>query len=68
MFPLFRPSIRMAKVVALGVRPDGEKVLLGMMMAGRESTDGWALLIGDLADRGLASPQFLLTANTPGYT
>lgn len=44
IYPLLRNASRVIKqpvLVALGVRPDGEKVLLGMMTAGGESTDGW---------------------------
>lgn len=69
IYPLLRNASRVIKqpvLVALGVRLDGEKVLLGMMMAGRESTDSWALLIRDLADRGLACPQLMVSDGNQG--
>jgi transposase-like protein len=69
IYPLLRNASRVIKqpvLVALGVRPDGEKVLLGMMTAGGESTDGWGLLIRDLADRGLKCPQLIVSDGNKG--
>jgi hypothetical protein len=40
-----------------------------MMTAGGESTDGWGLLIRDLADRGLKCPQLIVSdGNIVGST
>jgi transposase-like protein len=69
IYPLLRNASRVIKqpvLVALGVRRDGEKVLLGMTTAGRESTDGWALLIQDLAARGLECPQLIASDGNKG--
>lgn len=69
IYPLLRNASRVIKqpvLIALGVRQDGEKVLLGMMTAGRESTDGWGLLIRDLADRGMACPQLIVSDGNKG--
>jgi len=69
IYPLLRNASRVIKqpvLVALGVRPDGEKVLLGMMTAGRESTEGWGLSIRDLADRGLKCPQLIVSDGNKG--
>jgi putative transposase len=69
IYPLLRNASRVIKqpvLMALGVRPDGEKVLLGMMTAGGESTDGWGLLIRDLAERGLQCPQLIVSDGNKG--
>lgn len=69
IYPLLRNASRVIKqpvLVALGVRQDGEKVVLGMMTAGGESTDGWALLIRDLAERGLQPPQLIVSDGNKG--
>src|SRR2546429_6619145 len=36
---------------SLGVRENGEKVLLSLMTTGAESADGWQLLLDDLTTR-----------------
>jgi transposase-like protein len=69
IYPLLRNASRVIKqpvLVAVGVREDGEKVVLGMMTVGRESTDGWGLLIQDLADRGLERPRLIISDGNPG--
>ena len=58
--------IRQPVLAALGVRQDGEKVLLGMMTAGSESTEGWGLLIQDLVGRGLARPRLMVSDGNKG--
>lgn len=69
IYPLLRNASRVIKqpvMVALGVRENGEKVLLGMMTAAGESTAGWALLIQDLADRGLRRPRLIISDGNKG--
>ena len=44
--------VSLAVLVALGVKDTGEKVLLSLMSAGAESTDGWQMLLEDLAATG----------------
>lgn len=69
IYPLLRNASRVVRqpvLVALGVRQDGEKVLLGMMTAGSESSDGWGLLIEDLVGRGLARPRLIVSDGNKG--
>lgn len=58
--------VSLAVLVALGVREDGEKVLLSLMIAGAESTEGWQLLLEDLAVRKLGRPRLVISDGHPG--
>lgn len=53
-------------LVALGVRENGEKVLLSLMTTGAESTDGWQLLLEDLAARKMGRPRLAISDGNPG--
>jgi transposase-like protein len=69
IYPLLRNASRVIKqpvVMALGVRADGDKVLLGMMTVGSESTDAWQLLLSDLAGRGLKRPELIIGDGNKG--
>ncbi len=48
-------------LVALGVRENGEKVLLDLMTAGAESADGWQMLLEDLAARRMGRPRLVIS-------
>lgn len=69
IYPLLRNASRVIKqpvLLALGVRRDGHKVLLGMMTAGGESADGWQLLLRDLVGRGLKPPPLMISDGNKG--
>lgn len=53
-------------LVALGVRANGEKVLLSLMAAGAERTAAWEALLEDLVARKLKRPQLVITDGNPG--
>jgi putative transposase len=53
-------------LVALGVRNDGQKVLLGVRHLAGESEAGWRTLLDDLAARGLAAPELLIIDGSAG--
>jgi len=53
-------------LVALGVREDGEKVLLSLMTTGAESADGWQLLLDDLAARKMGRPRLVISDGNAG--
>jgi putative transposase len=55
-----------ALLIAHGVREDGSRVLLGVYLGGRESTDSWKGALQDLLDRGLAEPRLIITDGNPG--
>lgn len=58
--------VSLAVLVALGVRENGEKVLLSLMIAGAESADGWQLLLEDLAARKLGRPRLVISDGNTG--
>ncbi len=55
-----------AILVAHGVRRDGKRVLLSVMLGGKESSDSWKSLIHDLIDRGLKMPQLVISDGNKG--
>jgi putative transposase len=68
-------TVRLAKratglsvLVALGVRRDGQKVLIGLRNMGGESEAAWRAFLDDLAARGLATPDLLIVDGAPGLT
>jgi hypothetical protein len=44
-------------LIALGVRQDGQKVLLAVKSMGGESEAAWRILLDDLVKRGLRTPE-----------
>lgn len=53
-------------LVALGVRRDGQKVLLALRNMGGESEAAWRALLDDMMARGLAKPELLIIDGAPG--
>ncbi len=68
-----RLPIRLAKRVVkvpvqavLGVRDDGQKVLLALELAGSESTASWTAVVQDLGRRGLKAPAIVVIDGNGG--
>ena len=53
-------------LVALGVRRDGQKVLVALRNMGGESEAAWRALLDDLVARGIAVPELLIVDGAPG--
>jgi hypothetical protein len=53
-------------LVVLGVRADGQKVLLAVKNMGGESEAAWRALLDDLAARGLRAPDLIIVDGAPG--
>jgi putative transposase len=53
-------------LVVIGVRADGQKVLLAIKSMGGESTEAWRAVLDDLIKRGLRRPEFLIVDGAPG--
>jgi len=53
-------------LVALGVRANGEKVLLSLVVAGAERTAAWEGLLEDLVARKLRAPRLTITDGNAG--
>ena len=63
---LDRKATSISLLVILGVREDGQKVLLAIKSMGGESTEAWRTVLDDLIKRGLQRPEFLIVDGAPG--
>jgi transposase-like protein len=69
IYPKVRSGGRVVSLpvlVALGVRENGEKVLLSLMTTGAESADGWQLLLDDLTVRKMGRPRLVISDGNAG--
>jgi putative transposase len=63
---LDRKATSISLLVVIGVRGDGQKVLLAVKSMGGESTEAWRAVLDDLIERGLRRPSFLIVDGAPG--
>jgi putative transposase len=63
---LDRKATNISLLVVLGVRRDGQKVLLAARNMGGESEAAWRGVLDDLIARGLRTPQFLIVDGAAG--
>src|ERR1700726_485394 len=63
---LDRKATSISLLVVIGVRADGQKVLLAIKSMGGESTFAWRTVLDDLVTRGLRRPEFLIVDGAPG--
>jgi transposase-like protein len=63
---LDRKATSVSLLVVLGVRRDGQKVLLAIRSMGGESEAAWRAVLDDLVARGLRTPEFLITDGAAG--
>jgi putative transposase len=63
---LDRKATSLSVLVALGVRRDGQKVLLALRNMGGESEAAWRALLDDLVARGLAAPELVIVDGASG--
>ena len=63
---LDRQATAISLLVVLGVRADGQKVLLAIKSMGGESAEAWRAVLDDLVNRGLRQPEFLIVDGAPG--
>jgi len=63
---LDRKATSISLLVALGVRADGQKVLLAVKNMGGEREAAWRALLDDLAKRGLHKPELVIVDGAPG--
>jgi putative transposase len=57
---LDRKATSISLLVVLGVRTDGQKVLLVVKAVGGETKEAWQAVLDDLIKRGLRKPEFLI--------
>src|SRR5882724_10107844 len=65
---LDRKATSISLLVVIGVREDGQKVVLAIKSMGGESTEAWRTVLDDLIKRGLRRPEFLIVDGAPGRT
>jgi len=63
---LDRKATSISLLVVLGVRRDGQKLLLAVRNMGGESEAAWRAVLDDLITRGLRGPEFLITDGAAG--
>ena len=63
---LDRCATSISLLVALGVRADGQKVLLAIRSMGGESEAAWRALLDDLVKRGLKTPELVIADGASG--
>ena len=63
---LDRKATSISLLVVLGVRADGQKVLLAIKSMGGESGEAWRTVLDDLIRRGLRQPEFLIVDGASG--
>ncbi len=63
---LDKKATSISLLVALGVRADGQKVLLAIKNMGGETEAAWRALHDDLVNRGLKTPELVIVDGAPG--
>jgi putative transposase len=63
---LDRKATAVSLLVVLGVREDGQKVLLAIKSMGGESAEAWRAVLDDLIKRGMRRPEFLIVDGAAG--
>src|SRR6201993_1394373 len=63
---LDRKATSISLLVVIGVRTDGQKVLLAAKSMGGESTEAWRAVLDDLIQRSLRRPEFLIVDGAAG--
>lgn len=61
-----KKATSISTLVAVGVRRDGQKVLLSLKNMGGESEAAWRAFLEDMTARGLKSPEFLIIDGASG--
>ena len=63
---LDRKATSISLLVVIGVRQDGQKLLLAIRQMGGESTEAWRSVLDDLVKRGLRRPELLIVDGGAG--
>jgi putative transposase len=57
---LDRKATPISLLVVIGIRADGQKVLVAIKSMGSESTEAWRMVLDDLIGRGLRPPELVI--------
>lgn len=61
-----RQATALSILVAMGVREDGQKVVLALRAMGGESAAAWQALLDDLVKRGVGTPELVIVDGSAG--
>ena len=61
-----RKATAISLLVAVGVRQDGQKILLALKTMGGESAAAWTAFLEDMTRRGLRAPEFVIVDGALG--
>jgi putative transposase len=61
-----RKATAISVLAAIGVRRDGQKILLSIKNMGGEGKAAWRAFLDDLDARGLKAPEFIIVDGAPG--
>src|SRR5512135_1153249 len=61
-----RQATALSILVAMGVREDGQKVVLALRAMGGESQAAWRALLDDLVKRGVGTPELVIVDGSAG--
>lgn len=61
-----RQATALSILVAMGVREDGQKVVLAIRSMGGESEAAWRAVLDDLVTRGMTAPSLVIVDGAPG--
>jgi transposase-like protein len=59
---------RLPVLAVVGIRPNGEKIILALEIRGGESEDAWKGVLENLSGRGLKRPRLAVIDGSPGLT
>jgi hypothetical protein len=65
---LDRKATAISLLIALGIRRDGQKLVLAIKNMGGESEAAWRTVLDDLLARGMAQPELVMTRSRPTST
>src|SRR5262244_4493403 len=61
-----RRRVRVPVLVTLGIKADGQRVVLDLRLAGQETTQAWREVIEKLVEHGVGVPLLAIIAGNPG--
>jgi len=61
-----RRRVRVPVLVTLGIKADGQRIVLDMRLAGQETTHAWQEAVEQLAKRGVGLPRLAIIDGNPG--
>lgn len=61
-----RRRVRVPVLVTLGIKADGQRIVLDLRLAGQETTQAWQEVIDKLSERGVGVPLLAIIDGNPG--